>query len=104
MIRRPPRSTLFPYTTLFRSGQTSSGASSALWGPGPMGLLDDLSKREPRPESKPEPPAVGHYSVKLDLTEEKASLTAGQTEEDAVLVTNNGTEDDTIRIKVELLD
>src|SRR5258708_9950955 len=25
MIRRPPRSTLFPYTTLFRSG-------SALWG------------------------------------------------------------------------
>ena len=35
-----------------------------------MGLLDDLSKREPRPEPKPEPPAVGHYSVKLDLTEE----------------------------------
>src|SRR2546430_14369175 len=24
MIRRPPRSTLFPYTTLFRSGQGSS--------------------------------------------------------------------------------
>src|SRR3989442_14112961 len=24
MIRRPPRSTLFPYTTLFRSGQTGS--------------------------------------------------------------------------------
>src|SRR3712207_7474146 len=24
MIRRPPRSTLFPYTTLFRSGQTMS--------------------------------------------------------------------------------
>src|SRR2546426_8925467 len=23
MIRRPPRSTLFPYTTLFRSGRTS---------------------------------------------------------------------------------
>src|SRR2546425_1428777 len=30
MIRRPPRSTLFPYTTLFRSGQTgvSSGRSA----------------------------------------------------------------------------
>src|SRR2546425_1080479 len=26
MIRRPPRSTLFPYTTLFRSDQTCSGA------------------------------------------------------------------------------
>src|SRR5215475_15244125 len=26
MIRRPPRSTLFPYTTLFRSGHRRSGA------------------------------------------------------------------------------
>src|SRR5215204_7732262 len=26
MIRRPPRSTLFPYTTLFRSGRTGQGA------------------------------------------------------------------------------
>src|SRR2546429_5938028 len=25
MIRRPPRSTLFPYTTLFRSGETLVG-------------------------------------------------------------------------------
>src|SRR2546427_7508279 len=25
MIRRPPRSTLFPYTTLFRSAQTGEG-------------------------------------------------------------------------------
>src|SRR2546426_3815140 len=32
MIRRPPRSTLFPYTTLFRS----SGADEAFqWHPGP---------------------------------------------------------------------
>src|SRR5690554_2621296 len=28
MIRRPPRSTLFPYTTLFRSGQTLIGSKS----------------------------------------------------------------------------
>src|SRR5260221_8416493 len=27
MIRRPPRSTLFPYTTLFRSGRTMGNAS-----------------------------------------------------------------------------
>src|SRR5256885_9937020 len=26
MIRRPPRSTLFPYTTLFRSGRNASAA------------------------------------------------------------------------------
>src|SRR5260370_22497169 len=29
MIRRPPRSTLFPYTTLFRSGNVRSLKSSA---------------------------------------------------------------------------
>src|SRR5260221_3974225 len=28
MIRRPPRSTLFPYTTLFRSGRVSAGKST----------------------------------------------------------------------------
>src|SRR5947207_4228955 len=28
MIRRPPRSTLFPYTTLFRSGEFASSADS----------------------------------------------------------------------------
>src|SRR3712207_7036844 len=28
MIRRPPRSTLFPYTTLFRSRYMASGSSS----------------------------------------------------------------------------
>src|SRR5260221_9467912 len=29
MIRRPPRSTLFPYTTLFRSSKTSEGEFGA---------------------------------------------------------------------------
>src|SRR5256885_11281352 len=29
MIRRPPRSTLFPYTTLFRSGQGAHGVAAA---------------------------------------------------------------------------
>src|SRR5258708_29471606 len=30
MIRRPPRSTLFPYTTLFRSQLTAHGGAAAL--------------------------------------------------------------------------
>src|SRR5256885_13048351 len=36
MIRRPPRSTLFPYTTLFRSagGEASSAATAARWSRG----------------------------------------------------------------------
>src|SRR2546430_11480136 len=35
MIRRPPRSTLFPYTTLFRSaGELGAVAGARLLGPG----------------------------------------------------------------------
>src|SRR5437762_7934059 len=35
MIRRPPRSTLFPYTTLFRSGRSfSASPCSANWAGG----------------------------------------------------------------------
>src|SRR5690242_21624392 len=37
MIRRPPRSTLFPYTTLFRSGLVTL-ALSCLAGAGSVGL------------------------------------------------------------------
>src|SRR2546429_6370071 len=35
MIRRPPRSTLFPYTTLFRSTQTVPPDSTSQTGPPP---------------------------------------------------------------------
>src|SRR3712207_7711299 len=34
MIRRPPRSTLFPYTTLFRSKEKQNGDSRTHLGPG----------------------------------------------------------------------
>src|SRR3989475_11702840 len=37
MIRRPPRSTLFPYTTLFRS--TTTGSGSLGWTRGTRGQL-----------------------------------------------------------------
>src|SRR5688572_32790469 len=35
MIRRPPRSTLFPYTTLFRSWMRNNGTSIATLAPWP---------------------------------------------------------------------
>src|SRR3712207_8221006 len=38
MIRRPPRSTLFPYTTLFRSNIRSGASPFTL-------ILDDLNQR-----------------------------------------------------------
>ena len=37
MIRRPPRSTLFPYTTLFRSGEIRQ------FGPGSITLVEDTT-------------------------------------------------------------
>src|SRR5258707_7205105 len=53
MIRRPPRSTLFPYTTLFRSigllllppidSHASSAAASSLNSSGPCGLSSIIS-------------------------------------------------------------
>ncbi len=69
-----------------------------------MGLLDDLAKGaekkvEPKPEERP---PVGHRGVRLELQEEKTTLTAGQVKEYPVVVTNTGTDDDFIRIKVDL--
>src|SRR2546422_6542284 len=39
MIRRPPRSTLFPYTTLFRSPQLARQAFHVEHGRGSQGIL-----------------------------------------------------------------
>src|SRR3712207_8670336 len=41
MIRRPPRSTLFPYTTLFRSDADSQGCPDRASGFGELGELAD---------------------------------------------------------------
>src|SRR5690348_17450838 len=53
MMRRPPRSTLFPYTTLFRSGSERVGQSHGSL-PGHRGLRGregaDLHARERRSE------------------------------------------------------
>src|SRR3712207_2958361 len=50
MIRRPPRSTLFPYTTLFRSGRSSFGLnfdpSHFIWQDlDPLMFLQDFADR-----------------------------------------------------------
>src|SRR2546430_5573240 len=46
MIRRPPRSTLFPYTTLFRS-LYSGGRFSGLLADGALNVGDELEVRGP---------------------------------------------------------
>src|SRR5256885_12211697 len=52
MIRRPPRSTLFPYTTLFRSGGERVGAAALPLGGGVLRAGDHpypVRRRHPRP-------------------------------------------------------
>src|SRR2546427_3274031 len=67
MVRRPPRSTLFPYTTLFRS-QTVNRASSKL-----------TNVRRPRAEAQRragaprEPEVVVHEAHQTDRSEEHTS-------------------------------
>src|SRR5690349_23969057 len=46
MIRRPPRSTLFPYTTLFRSNRHTAPRSRL--GPSPSRDLGLVAHRQPR--------------------------------------------------------
>src|SRR2546422_11501518 len=55
MIRRPPRSTLFPYTTLFRSHPRRPS----------RGLSRPLSLGGPRPARAVRPPAPGHQARRL---------------------------------------
>src|SRR2546427_5947870 len=45
MIRRPPRSTLFPYTTLFRSPARPAGRSHRRHGPDAYAVRQDCSAR-----------------------------------------------------------
>src|SRR3712207_7928473 len=47
MIRRPPRSTLFPYTTLFRSGRDEAGVVGALDPARPEVTLEVLDVHAP---------------------------------------------------------
>src|SRR2546422_4739103 len=55
MIRRPPRSTLFPYTTLFRSREDGVGAGAVAATPergqgAPRGAVQGLRQRHERSE------------------------------------------------------
>src|SRR5438034_7101161 len=45
MIRRPPRSTLFPYTTLFRSGSRPAGPAGVVLADGEGDRADPVRRR-----------------------------------------------------------
>src|SRR2546425_12616928 len=88
MIRRPPRSTLFPYTTLFRSNySTGGGLKRILQTPAMLVILqEDLTYRQIHMdgralETDPNPTWMG-YSV-------------GRWEGDTLVVESNGYNDRT---------
>src|SRR2546430_7206359 len=62
MIRRPPRSTLFPYTTLFRSGPEARHAPGQETEPRDAGSLLTIREEELQPEADAEQraTALGH--------------------------------------------
>src|SRR2546422_8351495 len=73
MIRRPPRSTLFPYTTLFRSisGWCASGSSSSM-----ASAIRALPSGAPTTSSSPRPtvsPGGGKQAAELWRSEEHTS-------------------------------
>src|SRR5256885_8631178 len=68
MIRRPPRSTLFPYTTLFRSSDSPALAESAIPSP-PSPAIRRPQTDGSLPDSVPSPPAetsVGYEQCGID--------------------------------------
>src|ERR1039458_7846595 len=46
MIRRPPRSTLFPYTTLFRSSSRASDTATPWWPAWPSWASSNMTDRK----------------------------------------------------------
>src|SRR5260370_39271128 len=64
MIRRPPRSTLFPYTTLFRSLALDCGIAS---------IVDGNRRREPRRSDQNQAAFHGYDPRKAARSEEHTS-------------------------------
>src|SRR5215217_8303151 len=74
MIRRPPRSTLFPYTTLFRSRPATGGRSAPSGGsrrPGPAAPGSGPRRRWPRSEEHTSELQSRQYLVCRLLLEKK---------------------------------
>src|SRR5258708_16078320 len=86
MIRRPPRSTLFPYTTLFRSVQRPHGADSA---PTDSPGHSILHKRLRSEEHTSELQSPDHLVCRLLLEKKKTRISTGAENEMLTLTQQN---------------
>src|SRR5258707_2024558 len=66
MIRRPPRSTLFPYTTLFRSERCRRGARAGGSDVGGLGHVSERRRRGDVVDGVPPPLRVDRKSTRLN--------------------------------------
>src|SRR2546422_8380761 len=66
MIRRPPRSTLFPYTTLFRSCWPAGVLSWPTRRNGPEARSDAVAALDGRPRDRPKPGLRDRKSTRLN--------------------------------------
>src|SRR5256886_8566892 len=75
MIRRPPRSTLFPYTTLFRSARAWSFWLRARYVQPPQeGSLDEKQRGRPQHEERYDPGKRGRGGMKQRSEEHTSEL------------------------------
>src|SRR5260221_3984977 len=70
MIRRPPRSTLFPYTTLFRSVRPPNGTSSPRIRTRPTRRTPD-GRPEPEPSAPPRRSGTETRRISVPLRSEE---------------------------------
>src|SRR5258708_15918395 len=75
MIRRPPRSTLFPYTTLFRSRTSSAGRRRS---PTPAPISSSSTPHTRSEEHTSELQSPDHLVCRLLLEKKKKSHRASQ--------------------------
>src|SRR2546426_7626045 len=99
MIRRPPRSTLFPYTTLFRS-PASGGAADVfaqaaileLYDPDRARTLMRLGEIQPRSEEHTsELQSPCNLVCRLLLEKKNAPITTGSRMDDGIFIDLTGT-------------
>src|SRR2546426_10941587 len=79
MIRRPPRSTLFPYTTLFRSDAIRTGLETVEW-PGRLQLVKTKSGQTFLLDGAHNPAGAAALRDALRSESVRAAISAGLTE------------------------